>query len=141
MMSEQNSCAISFNLYKVNELLFKLNKDFKKDGNVDLSPKFTREISKTDDKSFIVSLAININGDNVPFELSVSISGYFSAESSDFSEQLIYQNAVAILFPYLRSLVSTLTVNANIKAVILPPINIVKMFEEEVNGKQLDCED
>lgn len=140
MMSEQNSCAISFNRYKVNELLFKLNNGFNKDGNVDLSPKFTREISKIDDSNYIVSLAICINGENVPFEISVNISGFFGVESSDFSEQLIYQNAVAILFPYLRSLVSTLTVNATVKPVILPPINIIKMFEDEAIEKQLKSE-
>jgi preprotein translocase subunit SecB len=134
-MSENNSCAISFDHYKVNELLFKLNEKFNNDGNVNLSPEFTKEINKTDNDKYIVTLAININGENLPFKLATSISGYFAAESSEFSEQLIHQNAVAILFPYLRSLVSSLTVTANIKPVILPTLNIVKMFEEETNKK------
>lgn len=140
-MSEMNNCAISFYHYSVNELIFKLNANYNTmDGNVSLSPNFTREICKKDDNNYVVSLAIGINGDNIPFEVYVNISGYFGVETSEFSEQLIYKNAVAILFPYLRSLVSTLTANSSVKPVILPPINIVKMFEEETGEVQHESE-
>lgn len=33
-------------------------------------------------------------------------------------------NAIAILFPYIRAIVSTYTAHANIVPVILPPMNI-----------------
>ncbi|WP_343695471.1 protein-export chaperone SecB [Flavobacterium sp.] len=40
-----------------------------------------------------------------------------------------YSNAIAILFPYLRSGVSILTVQANITALVLPTFNLVELGE------------
>lgn len=34
------------------------------------------------------------------------------------------KNAIAILFPYLRAIVSTYTVNANVAPILLPAMNI-----------------
>ena len=33
-------------------------------------------------------------------------------------------NAIAILFPYIRAIISTYTANANVAPVIIPPMNI-----------------
>lgn len=35
-----------------------------------------------------------------------------------------YPNSIAILFPYVRALVSTLTLQANIKPILLPTLNL-----------------
>ncbi|WP_083599506.1 protein-export chaperone SecB [Caloranaerobacter azorensis] len=39
-----------------------------------------------------------------------------------------------MLFPYLRSLITTITANAGVKPIILPPININALLEEKERG-------
>ena len=44
-------------------------------------------------------------------------------------------NALAILFPYVRSIVSCITAQSGRNAVILPTVNIARMFEESEEDK------
>ena len=70
---------------------------------------------------------------NYPFSFYVRVSGFFEVtnlESKD-EKMLIEANAIAILFPYVRSLISSFTVNANVSPLILPPINVLKLFQKE----------
>ena len=39
-------------------------------------------------------------------------------------------NATAIMFPYLRNLLSTITMNGNIPPYILPIVNVSKLFSK-----------
>lgn len=45
-----------------------------------------------------------------------------------------YPNSIAILFPYIRSFVSTLTLQANMKPIILPTLNLTGLQEELRNN-------
>ena len=40
-----------------------------------------------------------------------------------------YGNCIAIMFPYIRSMVSTLTLQANISPMILPTLNLISLKE------------
>ena len=42
-------------------------------------------------------------------------------------------NGTAILFPYLRSIITTITSSMGIQPIILPTMNIVKMIKEKKN--------
>ena len=57
-------------------------------------------------------------------------------EQANKRDVLIRQNAVAILFPYLRSQVSLLTTQPGVEPVILPPLNIAKMVEQAISNHQ-----
>lgn len=64
-----------------------------------------------------------------PFDMYVLVRGYFSGRGEDI---LQYQaNAIAILYPYVRALVSTYTANSNVTPLILPTINVNKMLKEK----------
>lgn len=41
-----------------------------------------------------------------------------------------YSNSIAILFPYIRSMVSTLTLQANVKPIILPTMNLTPLQQQ-----------
>lgn len=43
--------------------------------------------------------------------------------------EYFYSNAIAILFPYLRSSVSIMTVQANITTLVLPTLNLTELGE------------
>jgi len=70
---------------------------------------------------------------NYPFNMNISVTGYFEIDGTAEKQKqgLAEVNAVAILFPYIRALVTTFTANSNINPLILPPINIVKMIENQ----------
>lgn len=61
------------------------------------------------------------------------VEGYFES-NFDQQEDKISQygkNAVAILFPYVRALVSSFTSNANVTPLILPTVNVNRLLEQE----------
>lgn len=102
-----------------------------------LKPEYTRSISSTSGDCYDVKLSVEIlpDVDSVaPFELRASIVGHFSfsdvpedgtEQGEKFKRNILNQNAVAILFPFLRAIVATLTTNANIPAMLLPVANFI----------------
>ena len=69
------------------------------------------------------------------YNLEISLTGFFSfnpdeALSEKDIKELITKNTVAILMPYLRSEVSILTAQPDVKCVVLPPFNINKLMNE-----------
>lgn len=66
--------------------------------------------------------------------LEICIEGLFHLEHWEHPDllPLIRSNSIAILFPYLRTLVSMVTANANISPYVLPVMNIAAMFDHEI---------
>ena len=74
-----------------------------------------------------------------PFEMQVILKGFFSMDSDEptVNVNMFEKNAIAILFPYLRSIVSTYTVNANVPPVLLPAMNINEYIRRKYqNGEE-----
>ena len=66
--------------------------------------------------------------------MSVCVIGIFETDNDiddQLKEDLAEINSVAILFPYVRALVSNYTALANVSPLILPPINVIKYMEEK----------
>lgn len=61
-----------------------------------------------------------------PIDLKVEISGIFELEGGEMSEKMDFLNnqGVKMVYPYLRSLVSSITANSNIPPITLPIINV-----------------
>ena len=99
----------------------------------ELCPAFTREIQHINDEKYSLGLSVRIGLDSneqpVPFSIEIAIEGVFLLKGIDDPNKAMQVNAVAILFPYLRSTVSMFTSLMNINPVILPTINLVAMFE------------
>lgn len=81
------------------------------------------------------TLAFNFtasNGDSTPF-VNVIMESYFKFMEPVKFEDLpsyFYKNIIAIVFPYLRSFITTLTVLANDKALILPIMNLSNLEQD-----------
>lgn len=69
------------------------------------------------------------------YKFQVSASGYFTLSSYDHKDLLMRQNAVAIIFPYIRSQISLLTAQPEVSPVVLPPFNIAQMVEDAMNAE------
>lgn len=135
--------GLRFINYQVNEVNFQLNIDYKEDAaSVDFNIERFVQYLEDDENTMYVTLVLNIfenpKENNYPFSMFLDVTGIFKLDNIDIGkrESFAEVNAVAILFPYLRSLVSTYTANSNIPALILPPINIVKLIENQENRFQ-----
>ncbi len=132
-MSKEISGAIFFEKYEVVEVSFKKNDAYDSE-EVSVDVKMDADIKTDDNKeSMIVELELKLFENAVekgyPFDMYVLVRGYFSGRGEDI---LQYQaNAIAILYPYVRALVSTYTANSNVTPLILPTINVNKMLKEK----------
>jgi preprotein translocase subunit SecB len=110
------------NKYSENES-FKLDFDF--DSNVEFKDK----------NNFILKLNLYLfkKKEEVPFKMNVKVIGIFEIDDVDdnLRMELAEKNAIAILFPYVRALVSNYTAVANISPLILPTINVAKYIEDK----------
>ena len=107
---------------------------------INLNPTFSRAIRDLGNDEYSLKLGVYIGSKDdeskIPFFVEVEIEGKFLIKSNEDIYPIIKMNAVAIMFPYLRSTLSILSTLMNIDPIVLPVINLVKMFENEENGKQ-----
>lgn len=130
--------SLRFIDYIVNKVEFYTNPNFEdKPIKIDFDISSNVEFIEDENNTFLLKLDAKIFKDaeekGYPFSMNISITGIFELENSDVEnkEMLSELNAVAILFPYLRSLVSTYSSNSNVQPLILPPINIVKYMNSK----------
>lgn len=121
--------------YKVIKTTFELNDVFEfKTGKIDIQPSFNRNIVKIDDQHYKITLGIKIskeiNKGPIPFDAEVVISSVFELPNweSEAANSIAVNNATAIMFPYLRTLMATVTMNGNVPPYMLPIMNISKIF-------------
>lgn len=122
--------------YVVNNIEFRNNYNYDaKKTKLDFD--INSAVDFTDDSHFSLGLQVELFRDaqenNFPFNFKVEVIGQFEIEASSQEERMRYaeQNAVAILFPYVRALISTFTAASNVQPVILPPINVVGYLKEK----------
>jgi len=112
--------------------------DLESGTEINLHPTFTRAIKDLGDDKYSLRLGVIIGAKEeetpVPFYAEAEIEGEFSIKSKEDIYPIIKMNAVAIMFPYLRSTLSMLTALMNIDPIVLPVINLVQMFENEEKG-------
>lgn len=125
-----NRSVLRFDKYIVKSISFQANeKCYCMDDQVELDFDFDIR-SSIEENKLVIELSSIIFPDavtqNYPFEMEVVLKGFFSIDSADNNVDISFfkTNAVAILFPYLRAIVSSYTANANIAPVILPAMNI-----------------
>ena len=130
---EKYESVLRFIRYEVNEIYFKRNKDFKsnKEGlPINLKIKPVVDVNENN-MSILLQVRIfeNMQEYNAPFEMKIDLIGYFYVEGRN--PENLKANAIAILYPYVRAIVSTYTANANITPLILPAINVNKLIKDQ----------
>lgn len=121
-----------FKKYIVDEINFKYNEKFI-DKPVNLDFDIDKEVEYISEKEMQIRLIVHLFKDtekDYPFKMKVAIKGFFEIENNN--ENINFEpNAIAILYPYIRSIVSTYTSNANVMPLILPVINVNKMLQDK----------
>lgn len=132
--------SLQFDNYKVIELKYVLNPSANRnEEEVNLNPTFSVRIAndKNDQNKAAVRLSVEIGEEDISSEVvRVEIIGFFTFHNHEsFNREEISDifkvNGTAILFPYLRSLVSDLTSKGDESPIIIPTINVNTFFEEE----------
>lgn len=133
--------VIDFKNYRIIKMYYERNKSFKNidKGKDTISPRFSVHINDSNKDKAIIQLSVKIDENNFPFKLEASLEGMFAYNSDEDATNIgkkvfFSRNAVAILFPYLRSCVSSLTNLSNEnRALILPAMNIVELLKKQGN--------
>lgn len=134
--SKEIKSNLIFKGYIVDEVFFKINENFdnsktvKIDFDIDDNIEFDNESSQM---SVELKLEVfkEMKKNNYPFSINVTLTGLFKTNGDNI--EVFRPNAIAILYPYLRSIVSTYTANSNVSTLILPPINVIKYIESKKN--------
>lgn len=131
-MNMENNCILKLNHLLFDEITFnRVNFKSKKD----LQVEFGFSFNKREYGEFVSSIRI-IGTKKDEYNFVVRASGYFQiSEAVEDSDILIQQNAIAIVFPYIRSQISLLTAQPEVDPVILPPMNIAQMVKESIENQ------
>lgn len=79
-----------------------------------------------------VELSVNVfeGVKNAPFYINATIVGFFELIGKDDITKY-KANAIAIMYPYLRAIISAYTAVSNVTSLTLPAINVNAMLEEQ----------
>lgn len=136
-----SNSKIKFKSYMVNSFGYRLNPNFSDDDDNNLSMNFTiKSLIDIKDTGTFVTLEANVGEKEdkaCPFIVDVDLTGFFQFETIKIGDvekikENIAPNLIAILFPYLRSLISDITTRNNLfPTFTLPVMNIYEMMREE----------
>ena len=106
--------------------------------SIDLSPQFLFKLIISKDipekYNIIIGTRVGYSNENCPFRAEVVLRGFFEVKGKKYSEeelQKIYLiNSSAILFPYLRSVLTDITSKSDHGPVILPTFNFHTIIDD-----------
>jgi preprotein translocase subunit secB len=138
-MEKKYLSTLVFDNYMVTELSYKHNPNFSFDTNhLDVGFELSAKVQLTNENDSAVTLkAVCGSSDNseCPFTIVAEVLGIFKYEGEiEVFKELATTNAIAILFPYVRSLVSDLSSRSNIYPQFkLPLLNVVEFIKGNDN--------
>lgn len=142
--------VLKFNGFWVDELVFRKNHAFEPSGRLLVENNFSVSYQMDDyGKDSLVSIVCSLfseafESEKAPFYMKLKITGQFSfveeindaAATNVKPDDILAANTVAILFPYVRSTITTVTAAMGVPPIILPPINTLKLLEQSVADLQ-----
>lgn len=125
-MEEIQKASFSFEYFKVPHFSYNENNDNGSNLKIGLEPKGVYN-SKTGEFTLHLNFVSHNEDNSNEFIFQMNSVAIFKFESNiDYSEipSYFYKNAIAIMFPYLRAFISTLTLQANTKLLKLGLMNL-----------------
>lgn len=129
---------IKFLGYFVREITFQKNDNFKPQ-KINADMKFSKNCTYLDNNRVRLNIKVNIFEDavtkNYPFSLNLIVSGLFQYTDVDIEEinqrNMLEQKAMETLYPYIRTIVSTITMASNLPPLLLPTINVKHLIKND----------
>ena len=124
------NAVLQFLGYRVDTMQFKSKPDYTPSSEpIELKPTFNLTIQQVNDNEYNVTIGVELKQSTLPFDAELSLTGRFKYEGNMDVQKMLKINAVAILYPYVRSTLSLMTTLAAVPPVIVPTINLAQMFE------------
>jgi preprotein translocase subunit SecB len=135
------STLFSFLGYHVDSMGFERNHQYVPQETIDIEFNISVGVEvNTQERMAIVSLEADVFDNaidqNYPFSIRVKISGGFQTEAEHTEQELANLgelNGTATLFPFLRSIIANLCVQANTPPVMLPLVNVYNLIQQQRN--------
>ena len=108
----------------ITEGTFKRSEDSLED--VELQVNVSHNVNQISDREYKIILELSVA--DPQGKLSVFVKGMAIFETEQKTRTLIERNTLAIMFPYFRSYVSTLTTQPGMMPIVLPAMNIIAML-------------
>ncbi len=109
-----------------------LESNFKRSLNsledVKLGLKINRRINQISNDEYSIVLDTTVADDE---KVSVFVKCIAKFRTTQENKGLIEKNAIAIMFPYIRSYISIITTQPGMTPIVLPAMNIVAMLNDE----------
>lgn len=135
-MTTENA-VLQFLGYRVDTMQYKLKPDYTASSEaIELKPIFNRIIQQANDDEYHVTIGVELHQAALPFDAELALTGRFKYKGEIDVQKILKVNAVAILYPYVRSTLSLMTTLAEVAPVIIPTINLARMFEQEEQQKE-----
>lgn len=133
--------SMSFGNFNFSEISYRENKNLNIDNieKFEVDSDFKATIGYKNDYAFIaLKCTVGDTKENCPFIINIQLESYFEVEYDEDDKEdieevknLLSVNAIAILYPYVRSLVSDLTSKANgFETYIMPIANISQYMKD-----------
>lgn len=92
--------------------------------------------SQLDDENRVeIKFGLRVTNETQDFEAKVNFLAIFEVDGDEqFKKAMFTENAVAIIFPFVRSYIVQLTAAPGMEPIVLPPLNIVSLLQD------VDCE-
>ncbi|WP_035156491.1 MULTISPECIES: protein-export chaperone SecB [Lactobacillaceae] len=128
--------VLNFKGYRVLDMSYTQNEQFKSSQEkLSFNPNFGVNLVTDDNDEAKVTLTFVLENE-LPFNIKVTLEGSFKYNASEDEaniglDELLKKNATAILFPYLRAIVSQLTSMGNeYQPLLIPAMNIGALLDE-----------
>lgn len=96
--------------------------------NAVLKIEIEKDIQKQPENQYEITLAVRLKEKNDQINVYVKSKAHFITKQEN--THLIEKNTIAIMFPYIRSHISTITSQPGMMPIVLPPINIAAMLKD-----------
>lgn len=127
---EQNISKFRFKGYKITHS--ELNISGEQSENTEYSIGINAK-GKAETDNFILTLDVSISSNDNSIDANVVVEGTFNFNkeiSKEILDSLFCANAPAIMFPYVRAYISTLTALSGVDTVVIPTLAMTPLGEE-----------
>ena len=97
--------------------------------SLELGVQVERNLTKLDDGLFEVLLETTVSDEEEKVFVNVKGRAVFSTRQENMD--ILEKNTIAIMFPYIRSYISSITTQPGMAPILLPAMNIVAMLNDQ----------
>ena len=135
---DKNECTIQMLDFYFSKYDFSLIRE-QENSEYSTSFKIEQAVSSEDKSKVKITIDTTVKNKIDSLLLNLQTIGIFKIEAADIDSstyyQLVKQNTVAIMFPFIRSQISLLTTQPGMVPIMIPPLNIAALASE---GNEID---